>query len=492
MKVRNCLILAWATIGFLAVEGRAQRKVGDGQRPNILVILTDDQRADTIGAWGNRHISTPNIDRLVRNGFSFRRNYVFGSNNGAVCVPSRAMLMSGRTWMSIEAPTIAGTKMMPELLGESGYETFATGKWHNGEASWQRGFQRGKAIMFGGMSDHTRVPLRDLSSDGQLTPVRIGDQFSSEIFADAAIEFLENRDRRKPFFAYVALTAPHDPRQPPDRYRELYARRRPPLPSNFLPQLPFDNGMMSNLRDENLAAWPRTPEVIREQLAEYYGMISHMDEQIGRILESLQRSGEAKQTIIIYAADNGLALGSHGLLGKQSLYEHSVQVPLIFSGPGVPRGGATRAFTYLFDIFPTVCELTGIRPPTGIEGSSLRPLWRGTASTRRDSVFLPFQDFQRAVRDERWKLIAYPRIGYLQLFDLQTDPGETRNLIEQPKSGPHLRRLQQLMNRWQSQLGDKVEIPPSSRPPAPIDLTGKPRKPDQWQPEWIIKKYFDQ
>lgn len=487
------VVMALLMAGTGQAQGQTRARGGrNGRRPNILILFADDQRADTIGAWGNRIISTPNIDGLVRNGYSFRRNYVFGSNNGAVCVPSRAMLMTGRTWMSINAPTIAGTKMMPELLGESGYETFATGKWHNGRESWLRAFGRGKAIMFGGMSDHTKVPLQDLGADGRLTAEREGGKFSSEIFADAAIEFLGNHDREKPFLAYVAFTAPHDPRQPPERFREIYARRRPPLPANFLPQLPFDNGMMSDLRDENLAAWPRTEEVIREQLVEYYGMISHMDEQIGRILEALRRSGEAERTIIIYAADNGLALGSHGLLGKQSVFEHSARVPLVFSGPGIPRGGSSTAFTYLLDIFPTVCDLAGIEPPAGIDGSSLRPIWQGRSAGLRDSVFLPFQDIQRSVRDRRWKLIAYPKIGYLQLFDLVSDPDERQNLIERKEYAPQVSRLRQLMKRWQSGLGDHVAIPETSRRPEPIDLTGKRRKPDQWQPDWIIRKYFEQ
>ena len=181
------------------------------------------------------------------------------------------------------------------------------------------------------------------------------------MFADAATEFLQNHDGKKPFFAYVAFTAPHDPRQPPPSYRERYYRNLPPAPANFLPQLPFDNGMMRGGRDENLAAWPRTEAVIRDQLAEYYGLITHMDEQIGRILAALEKSGQADNTIIIFAADNGLALGSHGLLGKQSVFEHSMRTPLIIAGPGIPRGKSTRAFTYLLDLFPTLCDVTGSR-----------------------------------------------------------------------------------------------------------------------------------
>jgi len=459
-------------------------------RPNILFLFADDQRADTIASHGNPHIQTPHIDSLVASGFSFRRNYVFGGNSGAVCVPSRAMLMTGKTWFHIDTAALKGEKLLPELLQENGYVTFATGKWHNGEPSWKRAFQHGRNIFFGGMSDHTKVPLKDLNSDGQLTAQRTGEKFSSELFADAAIEFLNSQDGSRPFFAYVPFTAPHDPRQPTDEWREYYASHRPPLPTNFLPQLPFDNGMMQGGRDENLGAWPRTEPMIRDQLAEYYGLLSHMDQQIGRILQALADSGHADNTIIVYAADNGLALGSHGLLGKQSVFEHSMRVPLIISGPGIPKGQSSQAFTYLLDLFPTLCDAIGIQPPADLDGHSLRPIWEGKTDAERDSVFLPYMDIQRAVRDDRWKLICYPKISHLQLFDLASDPDEIHNLIDVPEHAPQVTRLLQLMKDWQTRTGDNQALPSANRVPDRIDLTGRKREPDQWQPKWIVDKYF--
>ncbi len=458
---------------------------------NILFLFADDQRADTIAAHGNPHIRTPNLDTLAGRGFSFRGNYVCGGNSGAVCVPSRAMLMSGKTWFRVNTASLEGAKLLPELLGEHGYATFGTGKWHNGQKSWLRAFRQGRNIFFGGMSDHTRVPVRDLGPDGALTAERTGEKISSELFADAAIEFLERRDAARPFFAYVAFTAPHDPRMPPVPYREAYYRDLPPLPANFRPQLPFDNGMMRGGRDENLAPWPRTEAVIRAQLAEYYGLITHLDEQVGRILAALERTGAADSTVVVYAADNGLALGSHGLLGKQSVYEHSMRVPMIFAGPGIPRGKSTEAFTYLLDVFPTLCDIAGIAPPPDLDGESLRPLWEGTKERVRDSVFLPFIQIQRAVRDERWKLVCYPKIGYLELFDLGADPHETTNLIDRPENAGHVRRLFDLMRRWQAEVGDTLALPTESTTPEKVDLTGRKREPDQWQPEWIRKKYFE-
>lgn len=460
------------------------------RRPNVLFLFADDQRADTIGAHGNPHIRTPHLDGLVREGFSFRRNYVFGGNSGAVCVPSRAMLMTGKTWFHVDTATLAGEKLLPELLGENGYATFGTGKWHNGQPSWLRAFQQGRAVMFGGMSDHTKVPIRDLQPDRTLSEPRVGETFSSELFADAAIAFLRGHDHRQPFFAYVAFTAPHDPRQPPEKYRDYYYKHRPPLPRNFQPQLPFDNGAMNGGRDENLAAWPRTEQVVGDQLAEYYGLMTHLDDQIGRILEALRETGQADRTLVVYAADNGLALGSHGLLGKQSVFEHSMRTPLIFAGPGVPRGVSSEAFSYLYDIFPTLCDLLGVAPPAGLAGESLRPVWEGRKKGIRDSVFLPYIQVQRAVRDERWKLIAYPKLGYLQLFDLERDPDEIENLIDRPEAAAQVPRLLGLMRTWQRRVGDTLEVPETGRPPPRIDLSGKPRVPDQWQPDWIVDKYF--
>ncbi|MBS0202687.1 MAG: sulfatase-like hydrolase/transferase [Planctomycetes bacterium] len=477
------LLMAWCLISLSSTLSAADK-------PNILFLFADDMRADTIAAHGNPHIRTPILDQLAASGFSFRGNYVMGGDSGAVCVASRAMLMTGKSWLNVETTTLKGATLFPELLQQHGYVTFGTGKWHNGQPSWLRAFQRGKTVMFGGMSDHTKVPVRDLGPDGKLTPVRTGEKFSSELFADSAIEFLQTHDMQKPFLAYVALTAPHDPRQPPLSFREPYYRSLPPLPPNFLPQLPFDNDAMQGGRDENLGAWPRTEGMIRDQLAEYYGLITHMDEQIGRILAALRQTGQADNTIVIFAADNGLALGSHGLLGKQSVYEHSMRTPLIISGPGIPHGGSTRAFTYLLDLFPTLCDVLAIHPPAGQEGASLRPIWEGKAERIRDSIFLPYIQGQRAVRDERWKLIAYPKIGHLQLFDLQSDPYEITNLIDQPAHAPHVKRLQELMKQWQQRVGDALELPTVNKTPQFIDLTGRPRKPDQWQPDWIVKKYF--
>jgi arylsulfatase A-like enzyme len=482
------LVLATGLGLVLAAQPAAQPPAL--RRPNFLFLFADDMRADTIAAHGNPHIRTPTLDGLARRGFSFRNAYVFGGDSGAVCVASRAMLMSGRTLFHVETTTLANAPLLPEVLGHAGYVTFGTGKWHNGEASWLRAFQQGRTVMFGGMSDHTKVPVKDRGPDGQLTAARVETTFSSELFANSAIAFLREHKGPAPFFAYVAFTAPHDPRQPPPEFRQGYYDSLPPLPPNFLPQFPFDNGAMRGGRDENLGAWPRTEAMVRGQLAEYYGMITHLDGQIRRVLDALEATGHADDTIVIFAADNGLAIGSHGLLGKQSVFDHSMRVPMMISGPGVPAGRSSQAFSYVHDLFPTITGLAGVASPDGVEGSSLQGVWEGRTERLRDSLFLAYMATQRAVRDERWKLIAYPKLGHLQLFDLRADPHEMTNLVDRPEHQGEVARLLALMRTWQAKVGDSAPVPSTNTQPRPVDISGMARQPDQWQPEWIVKKYF--
>lgn len=490
MQISLLRIVLVAFTAFAGVTGwSAKLPAAEKQRPNVLFLFADDQRPDTIAAYGNPHIKTPNLDSLVAKGFSFRRNYCMGSTHGAVCQPSRAMLNSGRTLYRVPMD-LAGVKILPELFRENGYTTFGTGKWHNGPQAFLRGFAQGKAAFMGGMSDHTKVPVADVSSQGQLINKRPGESFSSTLFVNAAIDFLKSHAGEQPFYAYVAFTAPHDPRQPPEKYRKMYASARPPLPVNFMPQHPFHNGWMTG-RDESLAAWPRTENVVRDQLAEYYGMITHMDAEIGRLLQTLQRSGYADNTIIVYAADHGLAVGSHGLLGKQNLYEHSMGCPLIFSGPGIAAGESSQALTYLYDIYPTLCDAVGIKAPPAVEGQSLQPIWQGKTTGVRDSLFTTYEDKMRAVRDERWKLIRYPLINHTQLFDLANDPHELKNLADLPAQSARVESMLALLHGWQQKTDDKQPLTSKNPQSKEIDLTGRKRTPDKHQPEWIRKKYFD-
>ena len=460
------------------------------EQPNILILFADDQRPDTIAAHGNPYIRTPNLDRLVAQGYSFRRAYCMGAQGGAVCVPSRAMLNTGKSFFRIPM-TMEGETTLGQLLGRNGYATFATGKWHNGRESWLRSFESGRSVMLGGMSNHVKVPIRDLGADGDLTPVREGVRFSSTLFADAAIDFLRNHGEERPFFAYVAFTAPHDPRNPPPKYRRMYYRNPPPLPPNFAPQHPFDNGHMSG-RDENLGPWPRTELVVGDQLAEYYGLITHLDSQVGRILRELESGPHAENTIVVYTADHGLAVGSHGLLGKQNVYEHSMGAPLVFSGPGIPEGGESSTFCYLLDIFPTLCSLVGVDAPPGIDGLDLSPVWKGEVASLRDSVFTSFRDLMKAVRDHRWKLIRYPKVDHTQLFDMEADPHETTNLADDPSQEGRVAELTGLMREWQARVGDSHPLVVQDPGPKEIDMTGRVQTRDRWQPAWIFEKYFEE
>lgn len=439
----------------------ARDSASPSARPNILLLLADDLRADAIHAFGGNPVQTPNIDRLAQEGASFTRACIMGSMQPAVCMPSRGMLLTGRNLFHLpkefagerEIPCIS----MPEHFRDAGYATFFTGKWHNDRKALARGFETGEAVFLGGMSDHFNIRLCPFDPSGAFaeSAAYTGQGHSSEIFADAAVRFLNEYDGDRPFFAYVPFTAPHDPRQSPQEYGTLYKADDMPLPSNFMPQHPFDNGELG-IRDELLAPPPRTPEEVRKHIAAYFAMITHLDVQIGRILEALGATGRDKNTLVVFASDNGLALGSHGLLGKQSLYEHSVRVPLIVRGPGIKPGLHTNSLCYLHDIFPTLCELSGTTTPGSVESQSLAPLLLENNTPARTTLFHAYRDVQRAVTTSRWKLIRYHVDGQnaTQLFDLENDPWELDNLANTSAGREKVHELDQQLQDWMPQIED--------------------------------------
>ena len=438
--------------------GYAASRAAD--RPNVVFLLADDQRADTISALGNPYIRTPNLDQLVRRGFAFTRAYCMGSQVQAVCMPSRAMMLTGRgLFGAMRASDDWGRisvayAMWPEVLRAAGYKTIGIGKWHNDRASYTRAFSAGGPVFFGAMGDHSHLPVYDYNYGS--TNRHMTARHSSELFANAAVAHIR-ASKGKPFAMYVAFTAPHDPRAAPAAYMKSYLPAALPLPENFMPEHPFDNGDM-NVRGEQLLPRPRKPGAIKRELAAYYAMISHLDTQIGGIFKALRDIGAGQNTIVIYAADNGLALGSHGLLGKGSLYEHSMRVPLIIAGPGVPAG-SSAALCYLYDVYPTLCELVGVSPPGTVQGKSLLPIVRGEQQSVRDSIFCAYRDVQRMVSNDRWKLIYYPKIGRLQLFDLANDPNETSDLIMDGGLNEQVIKMIDELGIGQWQAGDPLIQP---------------------------------
>lgn len=474
--------------------GSAADPAAQAKPKNILFLFADDQRPDSLGAMGNPHIETPHLDALAARGTLVRDNYCMGSRHGAVCAPSRAMLMTGRPLPRIQ-DNMQGAPTLPQVLRQQGFRCYATGKWHNGQPAFKRSFDVGRQVMLGGMSDHNAVPVRDYDEASQsFGPKRTGQKISTTLFADAALELMAGHRKEhadSPFFMYVSFTAPHDPRDPPAAWRQRYYDKQLPLPKNFRPQVEWmGDGSWGRVRDERLAAWPRTEQVVRDQLAEYYGLISHMDAEIGRVLAWLEAQGLREETLVVFAADHGLAMGSHGLLGKQNLFEHSMGCPLILAGPGIPVGREVRAMSYLYDLFPTLCSLVEAPLPEGVEGVDLLPVLRGAQERARETLFTLYRKSQRAIRDRRYKLIRYPEIDKTLLFDLQEDPDEIEDLAARPELQVVRQGLLQDLRRWQAAVGDNAPLTAPKLRPAQVDLSGRARQPDRWQPAWIRAKYF--
>lgn len=437
--------------------------LGAETRPNILFIFADDMRADTIAALGNPNIQTPNLDRLVRSGLAFNRAYMQGGLSGATCVPSRAMLLSGKSLFRIDEQLIRD-ETWPAAFGRAGYTTFVSGKWHNGTASLPKSFQIARGIFAGGMGNPMKMRLSNPSETNAANPSNLP-RHACARFADETIRFL-NEQKSAPFFCYVPFDAPHDPHIVPEDFPIRYDPAKTPLPPNFLPQHPWNNGEMT-IRDEQLLPWPRTSENVRSLLAEYYRYISYLDSQIGRVLDALAASPHATNTIVVFSADSGVARGSHGLIGKQNLYElDSVRVPLIVGGPGIPAGRRTDAMVYLFDVLPTLGKICAVPPPKTSEGIEFTASLRAPAQPARKEMMFAYRHLQRAVRDERWKLIRYPIVNKTQLFDLQTDPFEITNLADEPKHAETMVALLAQLTRMQKEFGDTTPLSVEKPKPA--------------------------
>ncbi|MDP0495906.1 MAG: sulfatase-like hydrolase/transferase [Verrucomicrobiota bacterium JB024] len=454
------------------------------KKPNILLMMADDHRGQSIGALGENLLSTPTMNRLIREGACFTRNAHTGSYHPAVCIPTRAALHTGtcvyeasrqKDFRDADFPdshTINPERVtLGEALRGEGYHSYFIGKWHNDNASLNRSYCDGRYIFLGGMSDHYQVLLNDYDPTGEYPDEKryVIPRHDTELYSEAAIEFLDGYKDESPFFLTVAFTSPHDPRQAPEDFSVPGGKDGIPLPPNFQ-QHPFDQGHR-DIRDEQLAAFPREEDEVRRHIGDYYAMIQHQDTHMGLILEALERRGELENTIIIYTGDHGLAVGQHGLMGKQNLYEPSVRVPLILRGPGIPQGLRSEALTYTPDLFPTLCALTETVVPETVTARSLMPLIEGETRSLHEHQFCLYFNLQRSVSDGRFKLIRYYEqepdwtglstgTDTVQLFDLHEDPSETRNLYGKQAYLPQARRLAEALREHMCRHDDMLKDVP--------------------------------
>ncbi len=408
--------------------------------PNVLFILADDQSPFDLRVYDpESKLETPNLDRLAKEGLVIERAYHMGSFLGAVCVPSRYMLMSGRSlWrlpisprfkeLGLDASALH-SNTLASVFGAAGYSTMRTCKVGNSYEEADR--------LFSIRHDATKRGATDESG--------------SAWHADRVVEYLDQRKadtNRKPFLIFLGFSHPHDERDGKPELLEKYGAtnhtdpdqppplndRQPPLPINYLPKHPFPDGH-PELRDEVAVSgvWKHRDEAtIRNEIGRNFACAENIDIQVGRVLDRLRQSGELSNTYVIYTSDHGMAIGRHGLQGKQNLYEHTWRVPMIVSGPGIQPGRRAIGNVYLMDVFATLCQLAGVDVPSSNEGMSFRRVLNGERESIRETIYGAYAGGTkpgiRCVKQGDWKLIQYDvlegQVREQQLFNLSENPHE--------------------------------------------------------------------
>ena len=460
-------IIAMLTLAALAIAGQLSAAEGAAEKPNVMFIFADDQTYESIGAYGQLNIKTPNLDRLVNRGVSFTHTYNMGAWGGAVCVASRAMLNSGRFVNRAEQ----GVKQYPhwsEIMNDAGYTTYMTGKWH---VPGKPRFNVVKDVR-GGMPNQADERYRRtfkpelyesewLPWDERHGGFWTGGTHWTQVVADDTLEFFDKvKNDDKPFFMHLAFNAPHDPRQAPKEYVDMYPLDSIKIPKNYMPEYPYAAEICGKkLRDEILAPYPRTEYAVKRNRQEYYASITYMDHHIGRMLDALEASGKADNTYIIFTADHGLAAGHHGLMGKQSMYEHSMRPPFIVVGPGIKPNSKIDTPIYLQDAMATAIEIAGAEKPAHVEFKSLMPLIKGEKRVQYDRIYGKYTNTQRMILKDDWKLIFYPNAAKkMRLFNIENDPAEMNDLIDNPEYATKIKELKREFVELQKEMGDPLDV----------------------------------
>ena len=418
------------------------------KRPNFLFIIVDDQSPFALRAYNPKtELQTPVIDRLAAQGMVLDGAYHMGSFAGAVCTPSRHMIMSGRTLWHLPIPVAHQRGLSPpnleqntlaEVFNRAGYATMRTCKTGNSYEGADKQFAVRRDAMKRGGTDET----------------------GSAWHAEQVVHYLDEREatrERRPFLIFFGFSHPHDPR---DGKPELLAKygavnhadpaalppsnpKAPKLPANYLPAHPFHHGH-PELRDEVAVSgvWERRDErTIRNEIGREFACSENIDTQIGRVLAKLDAMGELGNTYVFYTSDHGIAVGRHGLQGKQNLYEHSWREPFIVRGPGIKPGSRAKGNIYLLDVLATLCDLAGITAPDTSEGVSFRSVLEGKRDSVHDVLYGAYcggtKPGMRSVKKGDWKLVKYDvmdgRVRETQLFNLAENPDELLDDHRDPK-----------------------------------------------------------
>ena len=409
------------------------------QRPNIVLIESDDQSNQALGAYGNPMMVTPNMDRLADEGMSFGKAYNMGCWSPAVCIPSRTMLFYGRyLWASQKINRQNAPQSLPEVLRQHGYTTYMTGKWH--------AMGKPPGALFDG---HGSI------QPGQLKTYRTDQGHVTDITGQEAADYISGYEGDKPFFLYVAFNAPHVPRQTEKQYYDLYPTDKISLPPNVV------EGPLNPNIVHNYTKAPMRKMTMKRRVQQNNAMVTHMDGQVGRILAALENKGLYDNTIIVYTSDHGISFGENGVAGKVCLYEPSVTAPLIIKAPAIAPNSKYNQRVYLQDLYPTLLDLLDIPIPGHLDFKSLVPLATKKGKPR-ESIYLAMFDDQRGIIVNDQKLILYPKSKHMELYDLAADPWETHNLLDNnavsKRNTKTTKRLLLELTAWQKEVGDTVDL----------------------------------
>ncbi|KJD37273.1 sulfatase [Tamlana sedimentorum] len=454
------------------------------KRPNFLFVLVDDQSPFDLQTYNPSSIlETPTISKLAEEGIVFEEARHMGSMNGAVCTPSRHMIMSGRTLWHLPPsaefqkqtdPHEIDEQTIGAIFNRAGYKTMRTCKKGNSYPGANKQF----------------TVVHDATKRGGT------DETGSPWHAKQVLTYLNEREQTKeddPFFIYFGFSHPHDRRDGTPELLEKYGavnhsdknvlpalnEKQPQLPENYLEKHPFHHGH-PNLRDETRVSgvWENRDEnTIRNELGREFACSENIDIQLNKVLAKLEAMGELDNTYIIYTADHGMAIGRHGLQGKQNLYEHTWRVPFIVKGPNLPKGKRVKGSVYLLDVLPTLCDLANIEIPETVEGESFTSVLNGETESMREVMYGVYcggtKPGMRTVKKGDWKLIKYDvlegQVKETQLFNLAENPLEylpehgkdgelLTNLANNPKYADKLAEMEALLLEQMVQHDDPYRL----------------------------------